>query len=289
MSPDKLVAAIMLIAVMLSAGLEINRERLLASLRDVGLLSRALLANFIIVPLLGVLLARLLNLENFIAIGFLLMAIAPGVPFLVRAAGRQPGGSLGFAAELAFIMPALSIVTIPFTARLIFSTGLIERPDVAGPIPILHILVTLVVFQLVPLLVGLLVADKAPALAAKLQRPLTLIFILAVVALFAMLGPGLIKAVATVYGSRGIIAMFALVLLSVAVGWLFGGPQVQYRRTLSIATALRNIGTCAVIATTAFPKTVVAPTVLTYFIVQLLVTIVFRAYFHRTAASGVSA
>jgi bile acid:Na+ symporter, BASS family len=284
MSPDKLVAAIMLIAMMLEAGLELHWDRLLAALRDVGLLSRALLANFILVPLLGVLLARELHLENYIAIGFILMAIAPGVPFLVRAAGRQPGGSLGFAAELAFIMPALSFITIPITARLIFSTGLIERPDVAGPIPFTQILVPLVVFQLVPLVVGLLLGDRAPTLAGKLKRPLTLIWILAIVVLIAMLGPGLIKAIAAVYGSHGILAMVTLVLLSVGVGWLLGGPHSEYRRTLSIATALRNIGTCAVIATTVFPQTVVAPTVLTYLIVQFLITMVFRALFHRQAA-----
>lgn len=289
MSPEKLVSAIMLVAMMLGAGLEIDWSRLLAALRDVGLLSRALLANFIIVPLLGVLLARVFALENYIAIGFLLMAIAPGVPFLVRAAGRQPGGSLGFAAELAFIMPALSIVTIPLTAHLIFSSGVIERPGVSGPIPFVPILITLVVFQLIPLVIGVLLADRWPQLGQKLQRPLTLVFTIAVVALLAIIGPGLIKAVGAVYGSHGMLAMLALVLLSVAVGWLLGGPHHAYRRTLSIATALRNIGTCAVIATTAFPRTVVAPTVLTYFIVQVLVTIVFRVYFHRAAAKEASA
>jgi predicted Na+-dependent transporter len=286
MSPEKLVAMIMLVAMMLSAGLEINREHLMAALRNYGLLGRALLANFVLVPLFGVLLVRVFHLETYIALGFLLMAIAPGVPFLVRAAGRKPGGSLGFAAELAFIMPALSIVTIPLTARLIFSTGVIVRPDAAAPIPYAQIALTLVLFQLVPLLIGLLISDRAPALAAKLRRPLFFAFVIAVIALFALIGPDLIKAVAAVYGSRGMLAMLVLVLLSVGAGWLLGGPEAEYRRTLSIATALRNIGTCAVVATAAFPKTLVAPTVLTYFIIQFLISVVFRVYFHRSATAG---
>ncbi len=286
MSPEKLVASIMLISIMLSAGLEIDREHLVSALRNYGLLGRAFLANFVIVPLVGVLLVRAFRLETDIAIGFLLMAIAPGVPFLVRAAGRKPGGSLGFAAELAFIMPALSIVTIPLTARLIFSTGVIVRPDTAAPIPYAQIALTLVVFQLLPLLVGLLISDRAPAVAAKLRRPLFFVFVIAVVALFVFIGPTLVKAVAAVYGSRGMLAMLVLVLLSIGVGWLLGGPEAQYRRTLSIATALRNIGTCAVVATAAFPKTLVAPTVLTYFIIQFLISMIFRVYFHRSAAAG---
>lgn len=288
MSPEKLVAMVLLIAMMLGAGLEIDRGRLMAALRNYGLLGGALLANFVIVPLLGVLLVRVFRLDTDIAIGFLLMAIAPGVPFLVRAAGRKPGGSLGLAAELAFIMPALSIVTIPLTARLIFSTGVVVRPDTAAAIPYAQIALTLVVFQLLPLLVGLLISDRAPALAAKLQRPLALVFFVALAALLVFLGPALTKAVATVYGSRGMWAILVLVLLSIGVGWLLGGPEVEYRRTLSIATALRNIGTCAVVATAIFPRTLVAPTVLTYFIIQFVITVVFRVYFHRSAVAGAS-
>ena len=280
MSPQKIAAIVMLVSMMLSAGLDINREHLMAALRNYGLLARALLANFIIVPILGVALARLFHLEEYIAIGFLLMAIAPGVPFLVRAAGRKPGGSLGFAAELAIVMPALSILTIPLTAGLIFP------PDAQAHIPFMSLFVTLVIFQLVPLLIGLLIADRAPAVAQKLQRPLGLLFLVAILALLVVLGPALLKAVASVYGSRGIWAMLVIVLLSVGTGWILGGPEVRYRRTLSIATALRNIGTCMVIATANFPDTLVAPTVLTYFLVQLMVSIIFRAYFQRTAAAA---
>jgi predicted Na+-dependent transporter len=279
----------MLISVMLNAGLEINREHLMAALKNGGLILRALLANFIIVPIFGVILARLFRLDEYVAIGFLLMALAPGVPFLVKAAGRQSGGSLGFAAALAFIMPALSIVTIPLTAHFIFAAGFIASPDAAGTIPSARIIVTLVTFQLVPLLVGLLIADRASALAAKLRRPLMLLFFVAVIVLLGMLSPALVKAVSSVYGSHAMLAALALVLLSVGTGWILGGPQVHYRRTLSIATVLRNIGTSAVIATAIFPKTLVAPTVLTYFLVQLIISLVVRVYFHRAATRAAAA
>ena len=284
MNPEKIAAIVMLVSVMLGAGLEINLEHLVAALKNYGLLARALIANFIVVPIFGVLLARAFHLDVYIAIGFVLMAIAPGVPFLVRAAGRTPGGSLGFAAALAFIMPALSIVTIPLTARFIFTAGLIAPAAAAGTIPFGRIAVTLVGFQLVPLLLGVLIVNRAPKVAANLGRPLLLLFFAAVVALLVILGPMLVQAVASVYGSRGMLAMLVLVLLSVGTGWILGGPSIQYRRTLSIATMLRNIGTCAVVATATFPKTLVAPTVLTYFIIQFLISIIFRVYFHRGAA-----
>lgn len=289
MNPEKIAAVVMLVSMMLNAGLEIKVEHLLTALKNYGLVARALLANFIVIPIFGVLLARAFHLDQYVAIGFVLMALAPGVPFLVRAAGRTSGGSLGFAAALAFIMPALSIVTIPLSARFIFAAGLIAPAEVAGHIPFGRIAVTLVGLQLVPLLVGLLIANRAPKLVAKLRRPLMLLFVISVVALLVILGPILVKAVASVYGSRGMWAMLVLVLLSVGTGWILGGPSIQYRRTLSIATMLRNVGTCAVVATATFPKTLVAPTVLTYFIIQFLISIIFRVYFHRGIARATAA
>jgi len=280
MSPQKIAALVMLISLMLAAGMEINREHLMAALKEFGLITRALLANFILVPLFGYVLVRLFHLDGPIAIGFLLMAIAPGVPFLVRAAGSKPGGSLGFAAALAFILPALSIVTIPLTAQLVLP------PDAQAHVPALHLALTLIAFQLVPLLIGLLIADRAPALATKLVRPLTLVFFIAVLALLVILGPTLVKAVIAVYGSRELWATLVIVLLAMATGWILGGPREEYRRTLSIATALRNIGTCVVIATASFADTLVGPTVLTFFLVQFFLVLILRIYYGRSAPAA---
>ncbi|MBV8164841.1 MAG: hypothetical protein JOZ91_11320 [Candidatus Eremiobacteraeota bacterium] len=280
MNVEKVTTVVLLVSLMLAAGLEVNWDHLVAVLKNYGLIGRALLANFVIVPVLAVLVARLLRLEGYVAIGLLLMAIAPGVPFLVRAAARKSGGSLEFAATLAFLMPALSIITIPLTASLIFP------PDIEAHLPFTKLLVTLVLFQLVPLLLGLAIASSNPDLAARLQRPLRLLFLIAVVVLVAILAPTLVRSVAEVYGTHGIWAMIILVLLSVLTGWLFGGPQIEYRHTLSVATALRNIGTCAVIAVSSFKGTLATPTVLTYFLIQFLITVLVRLYFHRSAALG---
>jgi BASS family bile acid:Na+ symporter len=283
MSPQKIVAIVMLVSLMLGAGMEINRAHLMAALKDFGLIARAVLANFILVPIFGIIIVRLFHVEGYVAIGILLMAIAPGVPFLVKAAAQKSGGSLGFAAALAFIMPALSIITIPLTVRFVLP------PDAQAHLPAAQVALTLVIFQLVPLLIGMLVADRAPALAAKLGRPLTLLFILAVLVLLVLLGRTLVEAVASVYGSHGMLAILGISILAIITGWLLGGPVSEYRHTLAIATALRNIGTCAVIATANFPDTLVSGTVLTYLLIQVVVTVIFRILIHRSAAPAAEA
>lgn len=276
MNPTKIIAVVLLVSLMLHTGLQVNLANLVTCLRNYGLLGRALLANFVLVPAYGVLLARLLALSDPIAIGFLLMAISPGVPFLVLAGGRRKGGSLGLALELAFLMPAISIVTVPITARLVLPGAHISTSS---------IVVSLFVFQLVPLLLGILINQRASETAARLVRPVGVVAVLAIVALFVWLGRDIIHAIETVYGSRAILAMASIVVLSLLTGWALGGSQRAYRRTLSIGTALRNIGLAAVIATTSFGGGEVAAAVLTYLVVQAVLVAAVGVFFARTATS----
>ncbi len=278
MSPEKLVAVVVLVALTFGAGMQVERDHLVALLKNVGLLGRALLANFIIVPILGVLLAKAFSLADHseqVATGFLLMAIAPGVPFVLSSV-RKRGGRLSLAVELAIFLPLLSILTVPITAAWVLPAGAEAR------LPVAQFATTLVLFQLAPLLIGIFVGERFPALVPRLSRPVQLVFFGALLVLVVMLAPKLVQGVESVYGSNGMWAMLCLVLLSLAVGWALGGPAREDRRVLGIGTALRNIGLCAVIATASFGPGVVAA-VLTYFLVQAVVTTIFGIYFTRTA------
>lgn len=276
MSAQKIIVVLLLISLMLQSGLQVNRAHLNLVLKNYALLGKALLANFILVPLAAVLIVRTFHLDEFIAIGILLMAIAPGVPFLPLAAGKKAGGSLGFAVTLAFILPLISIATIPITARLVFP------PDTLGHIPFGPTLVTLVLFELVPLLIGMVVAERAPDVAGKLLRPLTLAVGLILVALLIVVAPAIGKAVATVYGTSGLISALLTIVVSAALGWLLGGPETPFRNTLSIGTMLRNIGVGSLIATTNFAGTPVVAMVVSYFIIQVVVNVIL----HRVLARG---
>ncbi|HEX3370081.1 MAG TPA: bile acid:sodium symporter, partial [Candidatus Cybelea sp.] len=170
MAAIKAVALLMLISLTLGAGLQVNFDHLIATLKNIPLLAKALIANFVIVPILGVLLARLFALPEEIATGFLLMAIAPGVPF-VLASVRKRGGSLGLAIELAAVLPLVSIVTVPLTAHYVLPTA------EAAQLPLGHFVVTLVLFQLLPLLIGITIGTTLPNIAPRLSRIAQIVFL----------------------------------------------------------------------------------------------------------------
>lgn len=262
---------------MLHTGLQVNRAHLISVLLNFGLIGRALLANFLIVPLLGVLFVRVFHLNGEIATGVLLMAISPGVPFLVLAGGRKRGGSLGLAVELAFLLPLLSIVTVPITAHFVL-------PD-QGALSTQSIVASLLLFQLVPLAIGIVVNERAPALAQRLIRPVGILMFVAIGGLCVLLGETLWRSITTVYGSYGMYAMACIIVTSGLIGWLCGGRERAHRRTLAAGTALRNIGLASVIAIGFHDKRVQAA-VLTYFILQFVIISLVGFYFTKTADDG---
>lgn len=272
MISEKIVAAVLLASLMFHTGLLVNRDHLRAVLADRGLLGRAFLANFILVPVFGVLLTRAFRLSDPIATGILLMAISPGVPFVVLSGGRKKGGSLGLAVSLAFLMPALSIITVPITAHFVLPGTAVSTAS---------IVVSLFVFQLIPLLLGIWVTERAPEISTRLQRLFALISLAMLLVLVALLAQHVVASITTEYGSRGMMASLTIVLLSLLTGWLLGGTDRAYRWTLGVGTALRNVGLASVIATTTFGRSEVGATVLVYFVIQFVTTTVIGAVFSR--------
>jgi BASS family bile acid:Na+ symporter len=277
MALPKILALIMIVSTMLGAGLQVDRQRLTETLRNVSLLVRALLANFVLVPLFAFVLVRALHVDNDVSVGILLMAMAPGVPFLVNSAGRKQGGSLAFAIEIAFLFSALSVVTIPLTAELVFPANALAE------VPAQNFLTTLVAFQLLPLVAGALIAPRLrDAQVTASVKALHVVFLVAVAVLTVLIFPKIVASVESVYGFGRLLIIVCIGALSIVTGWFLGGPDSEYRRTLSIATLLRNIGLCTLVATEGFAGTLVGPTVITYFVVTFVLSIPTRIYLQRT-------
>ena len=271
----------MLASLTFGAGLQVNRTHLVEIVKNAGLLVRVLIANFLIVPAAGYGLAKLFRLPIEVETGFLLMVIAPGVPF-VLASVRKRGGRLALAVEMALVLPLLSILTIPITAALVLPAG------AEAHIPLGQFLVTLVLFQFVPLLLGMVVGERAPGAAQRLGKPMQIVFFVAVIGLIAVMAPKLVHDVTLVYGSNGMWAMLCVVLVSLGVGWLLGGPAREDRRVLSLGTALRNVGLGALVATSNFQSEQVAATVIVYFLIQFILVTILGAYFTKTAKAAVA-
>jgi BASS family bile acid:Na+ symporter len=252
----KILAYLFVVVYMLSVALETTRGEIVATLRDCRLMGYAVLANLLIIPVLGVILARVLDLPLDIRTGFLMLALAPGGLFALQFA-RVSQGNRVLAIGLLIVLTCVAVVVTPVLI------GLFSPPAQAGKMPFAWLTLLLLLLAVVPLLVGRAWQQWAPTAAPKLGRLLGVLSI--VLFIIATIAAGKYKMLTlTSIGLGGIVAIMALTLCAWAVGWLLGGPEISNRKVLAISTSMRNVGVCFSIAAHYFPGTDVVVPILAF-------------------------
>jgi BASS family bile acid:Na+ symporter len=230
-------------------------------------MGRALLANLVIIPLLGVILARLFALSPDVRIGFLLLALSPGGLFALQFS-RVSKGNLVLAVALLVALSVLAVVLTPALVALLF-------PAIGeGRLPLVQLVLLLLSLIAAPLLVGRAWQQFTPEAAPRLGRLLgvlsIVLFVITTVAAGKYKSPA-IKAIST----REIAAIVTLILVSWSIGWLLGGPQVRNRKVFAISTSLRNVGVCLPIAINYFPGTAVVVPILAFSGISIPMNMIF--------------
>jgi predicted Na+-dependent transporter len=158
---------------MLAVGLSLTVGEILLPLRNRGLVALALLANFVLMPLAALAIARLLRLEQSLSAALMLLGPAAGAPFLPKLAAVAKG-ILAFAVGLMVMLMALTVGYMP----LLLEGVSVDATKIAR---------SLVLLMLVPLAAGLGVKAKFQAVAARVARPLNKLSTLTLVLLIVLL------------------------------------------------------------------------------------------------------
>ena len=75
------------------------------------------------------------------------------------------------------------------------------------------------------------------------------------------------------------IALFALI--SLAVGFALGGPELDDRFSLALSSAVRHVGLSLIITLQYFPKSQLLPALLAYLLVVQLVVAAFSFWYKQ--------
>lgn len=271
-----ILAQVVIFSVMLSMGLNLALRQLTSLWRKPGMLLRALLAVDFLVPLAAVLLVLLLDLPKPIAIAIVLMAIAPGAPFTTRKAAKAEG-SFPFAASVQTTVSLLAVITVPLSLAILSS--IFEATAQASP---LRVATQVAMVQFLPLAIGLAISHWWPKVAQTLGKYLTKIgnILLAVLVLLALVIA--VKILASM-ALLSILAMAIMIVFSLAVGHVLGGPEPGTRTSLALASATRNFGLAVMIATLNFPGQGVLPGIVAYLIVGAVLGMPYMIWRKRSA------
>jgi BASS family bile acid:Na+ symporter len=259
------IAMLTLTEMMVTIGMGVRYADVIGVARDWRVVTRAGIANYILVPAVAASLLLLFKATPMVAAGFLVAAVCPGAPYgppltaLAKGAvPRSVGLMVVLAGSSAILAPLLLMFLLPLVAG-------------NGPLKInaAKMVSTLALSQFLPLCIGLFIRERKPELAQKLSKPfgrlslaLNLILVAVILAVqFRMLAQ---------IRLTGYLGMLALVAASVLAGWILGERRGDGRKTLAITTSVRNAGVSLVIATSSFPGTAAITAATAYGLFQTL-------------------
>jgi BASS family bile acid:Na+ symporter len=263
------VVLVSVIFMMLGVGLNTAYREVLEVARNVRLVGRGLIVNFVLVPALIWACLSFLPLSTEVQIGILLMAAAPIAPMAPPFVGMAKG-DLPYSVGLMTIVAVLSIALTPIILSL-------TLPGTEGELELSawSIVQILLTAQLIPIGVGMAVHQVSPAWTKRL-----LAFVPRLGQLGLFIGIGLLLASQfgeiLAIGVLGHLVNVALVVACLALGELalFRDPAPQ-RRSLAISTAIRNIPLAFLIANANFAGTAVAPVTLVFATYSMIAAVVY--------------
>lgn len=233
------------VLLMLSVGLDLSLDRILATLRRPAALLAGLAVQYLLVPLVAWAAASGLALGEAERAGLLLCAVAPGGPMGAFLA-LQARGDVALGAAVVLVSNVLNTLMIPIGLDLL---GVAVGPSDEGHVwPMAR---TILLFQLLPLTVGLLIHRSWPQGARHLQRwtaglanGLLLVFGVAVA---ATQWPQLSQV-----DPRAVLAVELTVLAAFMLGGLLSPPGRATRVALATTGVIHSVSACVLLASTWF-------------------------------------
>ena len=227
---------------MLAMGLSLTVAQIMAPLRNTRLVLLALLANFVLVPLMAYLISLVIPLSDGLRVGLILAATAAGAPFLPKLAGIARGNT-AFSVGLMVLLMVVTVLYMPIVLPLLIKGVTVEPWDIAR---------SLIILMLIPLAAGLVIKMRYVEIAAWLQPYMAqastfAVALLLVVGLLANLN-GMLAMV----GTGGFIASLLFLVGAFVIGYFLGGKDAQTRSVLGLGTAQRNLAAALVVATANF-------------------------------------
>lgn len=256
---------------MLAMGTGLTVGEIVAALRNHRLIMVALLANFVLMPLGALALAKVLGLDEPLGVGLLLLGCAAGAPFLPKLA-QLSKGNLPFAVGAMVLLMIITVGYLPIVLPLLLPEVTVNPVEIAR---------SLIELMLLPLGIGLFVKARRGKLSARVKPFLDGLSSISLVLLILLISIVNFDKVLQVFGTRGILAGVLFIAFGCLMGWLLGGPGDDTRRVLALGTGQRNIAAALVVGGQSFADQRVTVMVVVLAIIGLVTLMPLAGMFGR--------
>jgi BASS family bile acid:Na+ symporter len=237
-----LATVIFVLTSMLAMGFSLTLQQIIEPLKNTRLLILTLVANFVLVPLLSLLILFVIPLSEGLPIGLVLIGTAAGAPFLPKLA-QVAKGDIAFAVGAMVLLMVMTIAYVPVVLPFLLTEVTIDPWSIAR---------SLIFLMLIPLAIALLVRARYEGIANILLPLMTqatnLSLLVLVVAFFVVYFNDLVG----VIGSNGILVAVIFLVISLVIGYVLGGSSGGTKRVLAVGTAQRNLSAALAISALNF-------------------------------------
>jgi predicted Na+-dependent transporter len=268
---------VFILSSMFATGLSATLGDLIAPVRDRRLLGVTFFVNFILVPLLALVLIALIPMNRMLAGGLLLVSIAAGAPSSMKVA-EVTGGNVPRAVSLTILLTVVTIILMPLLLPWVLPGAQTDQLEVTR---------NLVVLILIPLLLGLLLRNYRDQIADRLTALAIRVSDIAVVVIFLTLGIILLfrmgDFVTSASGAIAILVAILFTLGALGAGYLLGSLSEDSREEIAFGAGARNITAALVVIFASYSNArndvllmVLMVTFFSVLIISILASILYR-------------
>jgi BASS family bile acid:Na+ symporter len=230
------------LSTMINLGLTQRPRAILEQLGSRAFVLKMLVANFVLAPLVMILLLHIVNLDAALQAGLLVFSLCAGAPFLIKLT-QVAEHHVALGAAVMFLLMVVTVPFVPLALPRLLSGISVSAWSIAS---------SLVVQLVVPTAVGMALARWAPALGHAIQPWAARIAEVTLYMVIAATTIGYFPNMLDVVGTGAILLLLVFIAAALGAGYWAGSGRDHYEDVGALGTAQRNTAAGLLIATRNF-------------------------------------
>jgi len=237
------IAPVFVICTMLNVGLTQKPSAIAAHLKNWPFVIKMLLANFVFAPLLMVIALYFAPFDPPLKAGLLIFCLGAGAPFLIKLT-QTAEHDVALGAAVMMLLMVVTVIYMPLVLPLLLSGISVDAVAIAK---------ALLLQMLLPIGVGMVIAQLLPTLAKKSQPLVGGLGNAAMYALLVATLVGFFPNLRDIVGTGAFLVGLLFVAAAFGFGYLAGWGQDHLEDVGGLGTAQRNTAAGVIVAIQNFP------------------------------------
>ncbi len=237
-SAIQFIAPVFIISTMLNVGLTQRLSDIAQHLKNWPFVLKMLLANFVFAPLLMIVALHFAPFDPALKAGLLIFSLGAGAPLLIKLT-QTAEHEVALGAAVMMLLTVVTVVYMPIVLPMVLSGVSVDAVAVAR---------SLLMQLLLPIVVGMLLAQFVPGVVKKVQPWVGKLGSIALYALIVVTLVGYYPNLLDIVGKGAFLVGLAFVGAAFGLGYLAGAGKDHLEDIGGLGTAQRNTAAGVIIA-----------------------------------------